>query len=81
MYPNPATNVINLSIAQANDDESSVSYSITIISANGITVRNEVSSQASWQSNISDLLPGTYIIQVVNNYDDSIVGKGTFIKL
>jgi hypothetical protein len=81
VYPNPATNTINLNIAQVPDDESAISYGITIISANGITVKSGVSTQASWHNNVSDLLPGTYVIQVVNNYDKSVIGKSKFVKL
>jgi hypothetical protein len=57
------------------------SYNIKVISITGTVVSTTTSSQPIWQSNISNLLPGTYIIQVVNNKDKTLVGKGTFVKM
>ena len=57
------------------------SYGIKIISITGTVVKNTTSSSANWQDNVSNLVPGTYIIQVTNNSDHSLVGKSTFIKL
>ncbi len=59
----------------------SISYGIKIMSITGSVVKNSTSATASWQDNVSSLSPGTYIIQVTNNKDKSVVGKGTFIKL
>ncbi|MDB5131746.1 MAG: Cadherin-like beta sandwich domain protein, partial [Mucilaginibacter sp.] len=57
------------------------SYNITIVNSNGAVIKTTNSNQPSWQDNVSSLLPGTYLIQVVNNKDKSIVGKGKFVKL
>jgi trimeric autotransporter adhesin len=57
------------------------SFGIKIISTTGSVIRSANSSQPTWQDNISSLIPGTYIIQVVNNNDNSVVGKSTFVKL
>lgn len=84
LYPNPAVNTINLSIVQSTAKSSGnndSSYDIKIMSTNGLLVRTAVSSQPSWQDNVSNLLPGTYIVEVVNNYDKSVVGKSKFVKL
>jgi hypothetical protein len=35
----------------------------------------------SWQTNISNFAPGTYIIEVVNTSNNSVVGKSSFVKL
>jgi len=56
-------------------------YGIKIISITGMIVKTTTSSSANWQDNVSNLAPGTYIIQVVNNSDQSLVGKSTFIKI
>jgi hypothetical protein len=58
-----------------------VSYGIKIINITGAVIRSVTSSSADWHDNVSNLVPGTYIIQVVNNSDNSIVGKTTFVKL
>ena len=84
IYPNPASNTINLSIVQnplASSDACLVSYNITIISGNGSVVRTLVSLPALSQEDIGNLLPGAYVVQVVNYNDKSVVGEGRFIKL
>ena len=57
------------------------SYNIKIINITGMVVKTAASARADWQDSISDLLPGTYVIQVVNNSNNSVVGKSTFVKL
>ncbi|MDB5090251.1 MAG: hypothetical protein JWR09_4245 [Mucilaginibacter sp.] len=57
------------------------SYAIKIISITGSIIKTAVSSATTWQDNVSYLLPGTYFIQVVNNNDNSLVGKSSFVKL
>ncbi|MBB3054726.1 T9SS type A sorting domain-containing protein [Mucilaginibacter gotjawali] len=59
----------------------SASYDIKIFNINGSVLKESTSAAASWQTNVSTLLPGTYIIQVTNNSDNTLVGKSTFIKL
>jgi hypothetical protein len=101
VYPNPATNYINLSIKPnnnlspnlsalaalnltpglINNQKSPLSYNIKIINITGSIIKNVVSSSVNWRDNVSALMPGTYIIQVTNASDNSLVGKSTFIKL
>jgi hypothetical protein len=84
VYPNPATSTINLIILKNNDFKQSnteLVYNIKIINSYGITMKTAASSQDSWQSDISNLMPGTYFIQVINNNDKTIVGISKFIKL
>ncbi|HEY8781220.1 MAG TPA: YDG domain-containing protein [Mucilaginibacter sp.] len=57
------------------------SYNIKIISITGSVISNATSSQAIWQNDVSNLAPGTYFIEVVNNSDKSLVGKSAFVKL
>lgn len=56
-------------------------YDLKIINITGIVVKTTTSSQPNWQEDISGLAPGTYIIQVINNSDKSVVGKSRFVKL
>ena len=105
VYPNPAANIINLSIGQPGTTDSSgdlsarqnysftqglssaqiqtgvQSHGIKIVSMTGSVITNATSSSPTWQNDISNLSPGTYIIQVVNNDNKSVVGKSTFVKL
>jgi len=61
--------------------KSSQSYAIKIVSVSGNVVKTATSSQPSWQDDVATLLPGTYVIQVLNNTDKTLVGKTTFVKL
>jgi hypothetical protein len=97
VYPNPASTVINLAIARNSSSTSNSSvlqtadliqtnnsgplYDIKIISISGTVVKTVTSSQPNWQGNVSNLLPGTYIITVQNSNDKSLVGKNMFVKL
>ena len=56
-------------------------YSIKIVNSSGYIIKTALIPQASWQTDISNLLPGTYIIQVVNDSNKSLIGRSTFIKL
>ena len=56
-------------------------FDIKIVNIRGVVVRSATSSSATWQDNVSSLAPGTYIVQVINNGDNKVVGKSTFVKL
>jgi hypothetical protein len=60
---------------------SNSSYSIKIVNITGLIVKTASTTQATWQDSIGTLMPGTYVIQVLNSKDHSVVGKSTFIKL
>ncbi|MDB4920820.1 T9SS type A sorting domain-containing protein [Mucilaginibacter sp.] len=96
VYPNPALNTINLaiknntqatllsglqSIGKTPSLVSNQSYAIKIVNVLGAIVKSATSSQPNWQDDVATLLPGTYIIQVLNNTDKSLVGKTTFVKM
>jgi hypothetical protein len=84
IYPNPTKGPITVSVAQSTLDLSNpinTSYNIIITGSNGTIVKKAVSSQAEWQDNVAGLLPGSYVVQVINNTDKSLVGKGKFVKL
>lgn len=79
IYPNPAMSTINLSIENAL--ATTGSYNIQITNSSGLIIKQVTSAQAQWQSNVSSLTPGTYMIQVLNGKDQSLVGKAKFVKL
>ena len=89
VYPNPAMAALNLSIApgfntaqaQSPAVSSALAYNIKITSIVGNVVKTGTTNQQTWQTDVSNLTPGTYILQVVSKSDNSIVGSGTFIKL
>ena len=79
VYPNPASSTINLAISSQSADVGI--YNIRFVSSTGLVVKEVISSQASWQGNISNLMPGTYVIRVINNKTHSFVGETKLIKL
>lgn len=97
VYPNPARSTINLAIkpdTRANLlsgiqsinknptlAASNQSYAIKIVNITGNVVKSATSAQPNWQDDVGTLQPGTYIIQVVNNKDKTVVGKTTFVKM
>jgi len=91
VYPNPTKSTLNLSIATGfNTSSSNVSishitagatYDVQITNVLGSVIKKATISQQTWQTDVSSLTPGTYVIQVMNKASDSVVGQGTFIKL
>ena len=79
VYPNPASSNISLAISVQNTDASA--YNIRFVSSTGLVVKEVISSQPSWQGNISNLQPGTYIVRVMNTKTQSFVGENKFVKL
>jgi hypothetical protein len=95
VYPNPAIGVINLAINQnggasgnltvqstgSNSSTPANTYGIRILNITGSVIKTATSAQVTWQDDVSGLAPGTYIIQVHNNTNNSEVGNSTFVKL
>ncbi|MBS1521063.1 MAG: hypothetical protein JST50_08710 [Bacteroidetes bacterium] len=80
IYPNPAASTVSMAVNSAVNDKATT-YNFTITNTYGLVIKQGSSAQASWETNVSDLLPGTYVIQVINNKDKSFVGKSKLIKL
>ena len=87
VYPNPAKTSLNLDIAPGfnsngiNSQIPSSAYSVQISNILGSVIRQATINQPNWQTDVSALMPGTYVIQVINKNDNSVVGQSTFIKL
>jgi len=89
VYPNPAKDALNLSIApgfntaqgQSSTISATLAYNIQITGILGNVVKTATTNQQTWQTDVSNLMPGTYVLQVVSKSDNSIVGEQKFIKL
>ena len=79
IFPNPVKDAINLNIVTANS--APATYNISITNSSGYIIKTFTSQQTVWQNNIADLTPGMYVIKVINNTDNSVVGTNKFIKL
>jgi len=78
VYPNPATNAITINIAPKS---SAASFNIKISTSLGSVIKQVATSDSSPVENISSFLPGSYMIQVLNSKDNSLIGETKFIKL
>jgi hypothetical protein len=56
-------------------------YSITIVNNLGAVVKKAATNVPQWQTDVSNLLPGPYVIQVISKTGKRIIGQTTFIKL
>ncbi|MDF2431613.1 MAG: trimeric autotransporter adhesin [Mucilaginibacter sp.] len=85
IYPNPVNSMLNVAINPAAASGSATPanniYGIIIVNNTGAVIKNVTTTQQNWQTDVGSLIPGTYIIQVLNNSDNSLVAKGTFVKL
>jgi sugar lactone lactonase YvrE len=79
IFPNPATHTINLSIDERDDQKGY--YDIRFMNSSGLVVRQIKSSQPDWQGNISNLMPGSYLVRVFNTKTRNLVGEKKFVKL
>jgi hypothetical protein len=79
IYPNPAANNINLAVAAESNGNNT--YIIQFTSSSGLVVKQITASQPAWQGNISNLQPGTYLVRVINNKTQNLVGENKFVKL
>lgn len=85
-YPNPATSIIKLIVAEIRDKNSKAEkysdYTVTISNNQGTAVNTINTSQPdSWEGDVSKFAPGVYFINVYNNYTKTLVGNSKFVKL
>ncbi len=78
-YPNPAFSDIHLSFDPKVPGKTS--YDVKVTNSSGMIVRYAVITEPDWQANVSNLLTGTYLIQVTDKKDNSVVGQAKFVKL
>jgi len=80
IYPNPGVNNIYLTVT-AQTPNINGGYDIRFMNSSGIVVKQTTSPQSTWQGNVSNLQPGTYIIQVLNSKTETLVGETKFVKM
>jgi trimeric autotransporter adhesin len=78
IYPNPGVNIINLSVV---NQTANASFRIRFMNSSGIVAKQATSPQSTWQGNVSDLQPGTYVIQILNSKTEALVGETKFVKM
>ncbi|MDB5132595.1 MAG: hypothetical protein JWR02_2344 [Mucilaginibacter sp.] len=86
IYPNPVQNTLNL-VMPANESVSGQAanqadgYSIVIANNSGTIIKRGDTNQLTWQTDVSNFVTGTYIIQVVGRKSKRLVGQCVIIKL
>jgi hypothetical protein len=80
VYPNPTKSNITLTITNQSIAQKP-NYKVRISNSSGLMVREVNLSAANWQGSVNDLVTGTYVIQVVNPSNGSLVGETKFVKL
>jgi hypothetical protein len=78
IYPNPVHETVNLTISQTN---ASANYNIQLTNSSGVILKTVNITQLYWKNNVAVLIPGTYIIRVVDNKTQQLIGTGKFVKL
>jgi len=95
VYPNPAKNLVNLSIlsnSSANQPSlqsagaafkytGNIQYNVQIVNNAGIVIKATTITSNNWKTDIAGFIPGTYFIKVINNRDKSLVGRAKFVKM
>ncbi len=78
VYPNPATDIVNIAVAVRPGKAER--YDMTITNMSGAIVKQIAASEANWQFQVADLLPGIYVVKILNSHDKSLVGYNRFSK-
>ncbi|WP_439505167.1 PKD domain-containing protein [Sediminibacterium sp.] len=81
VHPNPATSFTNVSYVPGNNSH----VTINIYSTNGVLVKSQreaitFTGFRTSRVNVSNLVPGSYIIQVVNSNGTKRIGSARFLK-
>jgi len=64
IYPNPAEQILNVQLSKTGK------YSMLLYDVNGRVVKNEQISKVHSQIDVSDVNPGLYFLQLVNEHSN-----------
>jgi hypothetical protein len=86
VYPNPVQNTLNLimPVTEPISDpglNQPDGYSITITNNSGAIIKRADTNQLAWQGDVSNLVPGTYVVNVVRKSSKHPVGHCVIIKM
>ena len=79
IYPNPTS--INISLTIIPKTTGNATYHIRVTNGTGFVVKSAIVTEPYWQSNVSGLLTGTYLVQVIDIKNNSVIGQTKFVKL
>lgn len=82
VYPNPATSTVNIKMAAGSDELVDInSYRVSISNSTGKVVKQITTTSPTVQTDVTQFMPGTYMIQVVKVSDNKLQGQSKFVKL
>jgi len=76
VYPNPATETINIQIEKFNNTENN---NIEIVDMAGVTVYKQIITSSNYRINLAELNSGIYLLQIKNN-NSCITKKISIVK-
>jgi len=79
IYPNPGMS--NITLMMTDQTTNATGYEIRFMNSSGTVVKQATSPQPTWLGNVSNLQPGTYVIQVLNSKNETLVGETKFVKM
>lgn len=79
IYPNPVNNRISFSIISGSTNAQT--YKIEFMNSTGLIVKEVISADPQWQGSVNNLLPGIYMVHVLNSKSSDPIGSVKFMKL
>ncbi|WP_374951731.1 T9SS type A sorting domain-containing protein [Mucilaginibacter sp.] len=76
IYPNPAAELINVTLPQTGSPASSIAK---IYGYNGILIIQKNIQGNNWTQNVGQLMPGTYLVEL-SKPNGELIGRSKFIK-
>jgi hypothetical protein len=79
VYPNPAAESISINVITTTSNTTTSAYKLNIYNSAGqLVMQKSISSNTSTQD-VTQYLPGTYVIQLTDN-SGNLIGKSKFVK-
>jgi hypothetical protein len=79
VYPNPAADMVNIKINATGTGNNN--YNVRISNSSGLVIRDFTTSLATVQQDVTSLIPGTYLVKVINLTENTVQGESKFVKL
>ncbi|SEO41185.1 T9SS type A sorting domain-containing protein [Mucilaginibacter sp. OK283] len=79
VYPNPTAETLNVNVTNGKTTTVASSYKLNIYDITGAVVVQKTSVKDSWSENVSQFIPGVYIVELKDAGGNSL-GKAKFVK-
>jgi uncharacterized membrane protein len=79
VYPNPTAETLNVNVTNGKITTAASSYKLNIYDITGAVVVQKTSVKDSWSENVSQFIPGIYIVELKDAGGNSL-GQAKFVK-